>query len=969
MALFVMILRKMVKNKWLELSLLLGLILSVALISSMPIYTSAILQRMLVKDLQNQQVSTEEYPGIYWTSVDLLNTEPDDSQKFVHQTNEFMKKQKDDGFGLPALQFVHEIASRRFVFVPVDSSKVDASKDRTGGFTALDGLEQHVSLKDGRLPSAEPVNGVIEALVTSGALSKMSMVLDNEFVSVDETGNGTFKIKPVGVIDVKDSNDLYFYSILSGYDDTFLINYNLFEKEFTDGKKLAVRSSYWYFALDYTKMTLETITSFQNTHGRIDQYLASDEKLSGYSLKAPAMQTLQSYFEKEQRLRLMLWSLNVPVMIMLAFYLFMVSNLIVDRQKNEIAVLRSRGAGRLQIIASYLIEGVVLGAIAFVIGPVAGMYLTKILGASNGFLEFVQRSSMDVKLNAEAYKYALATVSGSIVMTLIPVLLATKVTIVGRKQQLSRGSRLTFWHKFGVDIILLGISLYGLQSFRSRMNDLFANGLDSMSFKVDPLLFLIPALFILGLGLLMLRVYPWFIRLLYWCGKRFWPPSLYSTLIQVGRSSSQYQFIMVFLIITMATGLFSASAARTMNRNADDQIRYKSGADITMQVQWENDAPPPELSSEGDGEEESSDTPAAVATGPKKIQYSEPPFQPFVQLPGVQNAAKVFDKRDAILTSGKNQTTIELMGIDTDEFGRVAWMRDRLLDHHFNDYLNLMAGDPAAVLISKSVADEVGAKPGDTLTVGWKGLNSAQFKVYGIVDYWPSWNPSPELSTKSDASSKTKGKSVVYPKLIVGHLSYIQNNLALEPYSIWLKLEPGAKTQELYDAIQDQNLPVTQVSNSSQLLIKQKNDPFQLAINGVMTLGFLISILISFFGFLLYWILSLSGRILQFGILRAMGISFMQLVGMLISEQILTSGAAILLGSVTGLLTSRLFVPLFKLSFNPATQVPPFQVTFDPNDQLQLYLIAGVMMGIGLLILGYMLSRIKIHQAVKLGED
>ncbi|UUZ94671.1 hypothetical protein LJK87_09165 [Paenibacillus sp. P25] len=67
------------------------------------------------------------------------------------------------------------------------------------------------------------------------------------------------------------------------------------------------------------------------------------ELFENTSLKAPALQTLSGYYAKEEKLRLMLWSLNVPVMMMLAYYLFMVSNLITERQKTEIAVLRSRG--------------------------------------------------------------------------------------------------------------------------------------------------------------------------------------------------------------------------------------------------------------------------------------------------------------------------------------------------------------------------------------------------------------------------------------------------------------------------------------------------------------------------------------------------------------------------------------------------------------------------------------------------
>ncbi|WP_036585271.1 ABC transporter permease, partial [Paenibacillus darwinianus] len=190
-----------------------------------------------------------------------------------------------------------------------------------------------------------------------------------------------------------------------------------------------------------------------------------------------------------------------------------------------------------------------------------------------------------------------------------------------------------------------------------------------------------------------------------------------------------------------------------------------------------------------------------------------------------------------------------------------------------------------------------------------------------------------------------------------------------EPYQVWLKLEDGASSFGLYESLAERGIPVTELRDGRQELIQSKNDPFRLAINGVMTLGFVISMLISFFGFLIFWILSLSGRTLQFGVLRAMGIPFGQIIGMLISEQLLTSGAAVLIGVSTGNLVSRLFVPLFELSFNPAEQVPPFDIIFRLGDYLQLYGMVAVMLTIGLFVLGYRLSRVKISQALKLGEE
>jgi len=206
--------------------------------------------------------------------------------------------------------------------------------------------------------------------------------------------------------------------------------------------------------------------------------------------------------------------------------------------------------------------------------------------------------------------------------------------------------------------------------------------------------------------------------------------------------------------------------------------------------------------------------------------------------------------------------------------------------------------------------------------------------------------------------------------LVVGHLDYIQYSLALEPYQVWIDLEddPAAR-QAFNEALQNGNFRLLSFKDTTYEVIEAKNDPFQLAINGVMTLGFIISVVISFFGFLLYWVLSLNSRVLQFGVLRAMGISFPQLIGMLVAEQLLTSGAGVALGAAIGNLTGLLFVPLFQLSFDPTTQVPPFEVVFQWSDSARLYAVVAFMIAVGLAVLAYLLSRIKIHQAVKLGED
>ena len=205
--------------------------------------------------------------------------------------------------------------------------------------------------------------------------------------------------------------------------------------------------------------------------------------------------------------------------------------------------------------------------------------------------------------------------------------------------------------------------------------------------------------------------------------------------------------------------------------------------------------------------------------------------------------------------------------------------------------------------------------------------------------------------------------------LIVGHLSRIQLQLALEPYQVWLKMKPGSTTAALYQGIKDSEIAANDITNSRENLTKAKNDPFLMALNGILTLGFLISMMVTFVGFLLYWMLSLKGRTLQNGIMRAIGLSLRQLIGMLALEQLLTSGTAIMIGVLVGNVTSRVFVPNFQMAFNPSSLVPPFRVMLYAADYARLYVIVGFTLLLGLGILGYMLSRIRIHQALKLGED
>lgn len=539
---------------------------------------------------------------------------------------------------------------------------------------------------------------------------------------------------------------------------------------------------------------------------------------------------------------------------------------------------------------------------------------------------------------------------------LVPAYLSSRTTIVIYKQRKARSTGFLLLRKLFIDIALLGIAGYGLYAYKMRQQALMIAGVSGTDLAIDPLLFIISTLFILGAGLVFLRIFPLIVRLIFLLGRKIWSPALYASFIHVGRSGGQDRFLMLFIILTLSVGIFSANAARTLNSNIEEKIAYNIGADIVIKAQWEDNRPVSLDPSAGP-------LPQTSDFGTQEpVLYIEPPFQSFAELSGVESATKVF-RRDNIFAqtvTREHVSRVYLMGIIPNEFGQVAWFRPDLLKPHWYRYLNLMAHHPTAALVSTSFKEKYDVKLGDSLWLNWGGQGYLEVVVYEFIDYWPTFNPNPENTEAANPGD---------PFLVVANLSYIQDQMALEPYEVWIKKAPDATSEQLYKDIENKKLKISKLQDAGQEIIKKKNDPMLQGTNGALTLGFIVTMTISTIGFLIYWTLSIKQRVLQFGIFRAMGLSVKNLIGMLVCEQILISGTAILTGIIIGGITSELFVPLLQMVYSAAQQVPPFKVAAAREDYIRIYSVVLVMLGIGLSVLGVIISRIKIHQAIKLGED
>ncbi|MDD3866674.1 MAG: FtsX-like permease family protein [Eubacteriales bacterium] len=951
---FQLVLRKIFSNSWKVLSLLLGSILVVGMVCSIPIYSNAILQRLLTRDLEQAQTGNSRYPG-------YLAITSNYSYVSVNQANQLIEQLEKESQSLFARMPV-EADVTASLYQAGNLYHISRENDETKrnplkiGFQT--GLTDHIEIVRGRMYEPGVQNDTIEVIVSDLALENANMMLDRDYVIHSyrqgrDNPEALLKVRVVGVYAAAELQNIYWYHSINMFSDTLIMDeVNL--RQLVAEKEEIIWSDHVIFAgYDYYSFRIQNVDELVAVNKTGQALGAEYARTTRFSSTFHTV--VENYVQREAELKLTLQILIVPILLMLVFYIFMVSQLMVRSETHMISVLESRGAGRHQTLMLYALESLLLGGVTLVAGPLLGLWMVRVIGASNGFLEFVDRAALKASIDRQAVVYAVVAVLLFMLTTQLPVFIEARKSIVEQKRRKSRALRAPLWQRIFLDILLAGVSLYALSRMRAQLEIQKMTGTAGTELNLDFLLFLASTMFILGFGLFFLRLYPYLLRLVYWLGQRFWNPVMYASFHQIGRSNGQEQFLMIFLILALSIGLFNANAARTINSNTEDTIRSETGADIVIREYWQP------YSADGlpiiDGA--SSPQPAGTAQS-DVIKYVEPDIRKYSGLDGVEHATRVYRSDETrISQGGVRSDPLELMAIDPYDFAQTAWWRQDILSHHLYDYMNVMISMPNGVILSSDLRDSLDLAVGDAVIYTVNGQDTADGVIVAFTDYWPGYQP---------LIYDTRG-NLTKNSLIVASLDYVLSRTAMQPYDVWLKRDAAATDVMIYENIEEKKINIFSIDSANQAITKAKNDPQLQGTNGALTLGFIVSMLVCAIGFLIYWIMLVQGRVLQFGIFRAMGLGKSSVIGMLIAEQGLVSGVAILFGVLLGHLASRLYVPLFQMVYSSADQPIPFRIISDPNDSLKVYIVLGFLLLICIGILIRLILNIRIDQAVKLGED
>ena len=949
---FRFILQKLLNKKWLILSILIGNILLVGIACCNPMYSHAALQKMLTKRMNAYLEENNSYPGMLTIDAKLSNTLYESRGSRTYNSCLTVADRTEELFGAKATEKVtfFELTFQQDAKFTVSRSGLGAMKLR---LASLSDLGNHVDIVSGRMYSdTVGDDGVIECVINEKVYLTSDIVLGDEieFYSYRSLDGKTVRIRVVGVFRASDKNDIYWVNDPLSYQDEFFIPQDVFTGYFVNDEQVAGNVHARYYVLyDYENIEIDQVSRMLQVYKDLEEESKTTDCL--YTPYSNYSEIFEQFLKDSSKVKATMWILQVPVLVLLGVFIFMVSNQVIDIEQGEIAMMKSRGVSRAQLLLMYLMQSSILGGIALIIGIPFGYLLCHIFGSTNAFLEFVGRRSMSVAITGESVRYALIScVCGILIMTL-PVLKYARFSIVEQKTQKRKKTK-PLWQRMFLDFALLGLALYGYYDFSNQKDELMKAIASGES--VNPMLFFSASLFILSSAIVFLRVIPLLSSFIFRLGRKLWKPAAYASFLQITRDVHKQSFITVFLVLTIALGIFNANIARTVNQNEEERLAYTDGADLVVKENWTNNMNNIKL---------------GYAS---KLQYKEADYKRFEDMAEkysdrVETMTRVIHDTNAnVVFGGSPIENVELMAINTYEFGHAGWMPEGVTEHHWYEDLNALAQNPEGLIVSRNLAEYCSLSIGDPLTIERfdemnQTMGRKSMTVVAVVDYWPGYeNVREQKSSNGDYET-------VPNYLLVCNYDNILLDYPVVPYEIWMKI--NGSTDFFYDWSTENAISYKTFTDRSSDMIGLKNDPYYQVTNGMLTITFIVVLVLCAIGFLIFWITSIRSRELIFGIYRAMGMSMNELIRMLINEHFFSSVLPILFGAGIGILASKLFVPLIQIAYSPKIQMLPSKTVMQGGDLIQIGIVVAIMLMLCITVISVLLSKIKINQALKLGED
>ncbi len=665
-----------------------------------------------------------------------------------------------------------------------------------------------------------------------------------------------------------------------------------------------------------------------------------DTLLSDTNLFHSPVEALLNYQRASGLLTVLLYAFSIPLIGLVLAFISLVAGLSIEGRRNEIAILRSRGATTLQIIGLVILEGLLLGAAALAISLPVAIAVTQVIGRTRSFLDFSSGTDLNVSFTETTLRAGLTAIALALVAQVLPAIGAAQHTIVSYKRERARAQDKPWWRRMWLDVLLLIAAAYGVYLLRQQGSIALLDSSMGDDPLQNPLLLLVPALGVLALTLLFLRLMPYLMAGIAWIASRSKSVGLLLAARHLSRTPGYYTTPLILLVVTLSLAAFTASLAKALDTHLHDQIYYTVGAD--MRFNEPGQSPNTFWGLEQAGSDD---------TGPLFLFI---PVSEYLKVPGVRGAARV--GRYPLMTNlGDGMQQGVFIGVDRYELPQVAFWREDFGRESLGELMNALATTADGVLAPRDFMRSHALNTGDTVrllvdTYGSK--NEVELKIVGAFDLFPTWYPEQD------------------GPLFVGNLDHIFEMAGAQyPYRVWLETDRDIDFRQLGDEqLRDLSAGVLTWIAAPEEISNTQQRPERQGLFGLLSVGFIAAAVLTVLGFLLYALYSFRRRFIEIGVLRATGLSSGQMISFLGWELAFLILIGVGLGTALGIWISATFIPYLQIGSSEIDRIPPFVIEIAWPAIFQVYILFGLIFLTGLVVLVFLLRRMRIFEAIKLGE-
>lgn len=854
-----------------------------------------------------------------------LESDPQNMYITVHSTNSLFSRDALNSAAQDITQELQSTLGTTVAGVPDLSVQISTLAIGQNAYLRLVGTDTqqagtHLKLLKGRLPEPASDN-VIEFAVTSAGLQMLHLRM-GEYLHV-----------PYGLFDAfnvqaKHTLTLHLVGVFAGPDVLFWHGETFAPEAFSqnlqpaqrlpvmvdnvalmnalsdlsaralqrsDGEQLANPSdTYWYYRFDFSHLAINRLAALTDHLKAALTVLQHNPETFPTLMDTTAggpLAIFQDYNDRVTVLGPPVFCLAFSISGLILFFVVLLTGLLIERQGTTITLLRERGASVRQLAGALLWQGAGASLLAGILAPFLALALVQVLAGQT--LAPIDRVAFDL-ITADRWSIILELVGLDLLvisLAFVAMVLAAwrtlyRAHLFPRRQGVSASER-PLWTRINRDLPMAAGALVGFGFSLYLANPYLLDVRTHISIlpvtMLGGLLFLLLAILIL-----CLRLAPILPRLGQRLAARGRGIAPLLALEQMTRAPRQSLRMQLLLALAIAFALFTLIFSQTQQQRLHDLAAYRTGGDLS----------------------------GTLPTSQQNLSWDQL-LNWYHHLNGVTAVTPGYTQQ---MTGGSGQSLpFDLRAVDISTYASTVYWTPQ----DGNQSITALAGELRA---QRSLAVKKNIIPAIIDDAAARSLNVAvgqqfvlrdfhgplDYRVVAIVHFIPTVY---DHASRAASDSPISHGGVLTDYQTTSAVALAVNQEIIGPTTVWLRTSdnPALLANVRHTLLTGPNA-LDNPADRRELDAVLSSDPLYASLTGILWIGAVVALLLGLPGNLLVSWLNARERRAGLALLRALGGTPRQLAAVLLWEQSLVYGSALVLGTLLGLLFTWLILPAFIFS-------------------------------------------------------